>query len=136
MFVCGLGAAWRRGLVVSAAWAVLLAGVGPTVAAAQNGNGLYSPFPTAGQHSGFFERIKIRITSNELARGKFLMAGNVPPGLALSPAPAGAPSARAGVGDPRDPGALGWLLGVGAVALVAGLGAATPEHVRRWRAAR
>lgn len=119
--------------MVTLGWAVLLSGVGATASATQGGNGLYSPFPRGSKHSGFFARVKIRITPNELARGKFLMARNVAPGLALEPGPAGAPSARAGVGDPRDVGTGGWLLGLGAVVLVAGLGAAAPLYVRRWR---
>ncbi len=135
MFERGLGAAWRRGVAMGLACGVLLGGLSATAGAAERGNGLYSPFPQSSKHTGFFERVKIRITPNELARGKFLMAKDVAPGVRLQPAPAGPPSARAGVGDPRNPGTGGWLLGVGVVAVVAGLGAAGPLYARRLRAA-
>lgn len=135
MFERGLAGAWRRSLALSLACGILLGGLSATATATQSGNGLYSPFPRSSKHAGFFARVKIRITPNELAQGKFLMARNVAPGLTLHPVPPGGPSARAGVDDPRAVGTGGWLLGVGAVALVAGLGAATPLYVRRWRAA-
>lgn len=117
------------------AWGIVLSGVGAAPAAGQAGNGLYSPFPQPTKHSGFFAQTKIRVTSNDYRHGKFLTPRHLASGLALAPVPPGGASARAGVGDPRDPGTGGWALGIGVVALVAGLGALAPRWARRPRTA-
>lgn len=103
----------RRPIIVL----ILVAGAfAAAPAMAQQGNGLYEPFPNpTHEHSNaFFRPLSLRVTPSGLKRGAFAF------GLHRAPGPSG-PSARAGI-DSGSKQPLGLLaaLGAAAVALAAG----------------
>lgn len=114
-------------LAAMVAWAAVGLGAAPAPAAADGANGLYAPFPGVAKRSrarNFLAKTSVFLSANELKPGKFLTSEGAKGDVGLRPAPAGAPSLRAGVDDPEDPGAGGWALGGAVVILVLAVGAA------------
>lgn len=106
-----------RRLAVVAALAATLACAAP--ASAQDGGGLYEPFPEPAARERalrFAARLGVAATEADLRRGRFL-PGSTRAALALAPAPPAGPSARAGEGTALGGG---WGLAAAAGLLVAG----------------